>query len=60
MISQAICPRQNLYVYYNIIEQEAHGPLRSTEKQFQSINTFVQSLKFDYTITLIKRKAKLV
>ena len=31
-------------------KQEAHGPHRSPEKQFQSINTFAQSI--DYAITL--------
>ena len=34
-------------------KQKAHGPYRSPEKQFQSINTFAQS--YD-TITLIKRE----
>ena len=34
--------------------QEAHGPHRSLEKQFQSINTFAKS--FGYTKTLIKKK----
>ena len=37
-------------------KQEAHGPHGSPEKQFQSINTFLQS--YDYTITLIKRERK--
>ena len=37
-------------------KQEAHGPHHSPEKQFQSINTFMQS--YDYTITLIKREKK--
>ena len=35
--------------------QEAHGPHLSPEKQFQSI-TLAQ--RYDYTITLIKRKKK--
>ena len=33
----------------------AHGPHRSTETQFQSINTFAQSYNNEYTITLIER-----
>ena len=39
-----------------LINEEAHVPHCSpvTEKQFQSINTFVQS--YDYTKTLIKKK----
>ena len=37
--------------------QEAHGPHRSPEKQFQSINTFAQS--YYYTIKLINRKQSL-
>ena len=35
-------------------KKEAYGPHRSPDKQFQSINTILQS--HDYTITLIKRK----
>ena len=34
------------------IQQEAHGPHRSPEKQFKSIYTY------DYKITLIKRREK--
>ena len=35
-------------------KQEAHGPHRSPEKQFQSINIFVQSN--DYAIALREKK----
>ena len=39
----------------NMIEQEAHGPHRSPEKnKFKSINTY------DYIITLIKRRKKIL
>ena len=34
-------------------KQEAHGPHRSAEKQFYTINIFVQ--KYDYTISLRKK-----
>ena len=37
-------------------KQEVHGKHRSTEKQFQLMNKFLQSC--DYTITLIKREKK--
>ena len=37
---------------------EAHGSHCSSEKQFQSINTFAQ--RYDYTITLIKRTKNIV
>ena len=37
--------------------QEVHGPHRSPEKQFKSINTFAQS--FNDAITLIKREKAL-
>ena len=37
-------------------KQKVHGPHRSSEKQFQSINTFLKSC--DYTLTLIKRGKK--
>ena len=44
-----------IYYYTSILDkQEAHGPHRSSERQFESINISVQS--YDYTITLIKRK----
>ena len=39
-------------------KQEAHGPYSSTDKQFQSINTFAQS--YDYTIRLIKKKKLII
>ena len=37
---------------------QEHGPHRFSEKQFQSINTFVQS--YDNTNTLIKREKKVL
>ena len=37
-------------------QQEAHGPHRSPENQFKSINTFAQS--YDYIVTLIWRRKK--
>ena len=39
-------------------KQKTHGPHRSHENQFLSINTFLQS--YDYTLTLIERKKILI